>query len=243
MEANPHRPIRGILFDKDGTLIDFHASWVAAYGAGARFMANLAGDAGWAERLLDDGGYDAAEGCFRPGSMLTIATSDEIADAWAQATGLDSGGHDLRHRLKKIFDAEASRGARPLVNLGDLFAALRARGLRIGVATSDSTASVTLTLADLELSALVDFVAGFDAGHGGKPGPGMVLGFCEHTGLSPAEVAVVGDTLHDMEMARAAGAGLAIGVLSGVGSREDLLAVADHVLESIASLEPLLSAA
>ena len=35
--AGRRGPIRGILFDKDGTLLDFCATWIPAYrGAGAR---------------------------------------------------------------------------------------------------------------------------------------------------------------------------------------------------------------
>jgi phosphoglycolate phosphatase len=53
-------------------------------------------------------------------------------------------------------------------------------------------------------------------------------------------VAVVGDNLHDLIMARAAGAGLAIGVLTGNGSRDELGAYADHIIASIEELPRLL---
>ena len=88
---------------------------------------------------------------------------------------------------------------------------------------------------------LLEFVAGYNSDHGSKPGPGMVLGFCAHLACAPAEVAVVGDNSHDMDMARAAGAGLRIGVLTGTSSREELATHADHVIDSIADLEGLLA--
>jgi phosphoglycolate phosphatase len=68
----------------------------------------------------------------------------------------------------------------------------------------------------------------------------MVHGFCVRTGLDPAEVAVVGDNGHDLEMGQRAGAGLLIGVLTGTGERTDLTKLADHVLDSIQDLEALL---
>ena len=68
----------------------------------------------------------------------------------------------------------------------------------------------------------------------------MVDGFRAATGLAAAEVAVVGDNLHDLEMGRAAGAGLLVGVLTGTSLREDLADHAHHVLDSIAGLEELL---
>jgi len=50
----------------------------------------------------------------------------------------------------------------------------------------------------------------------------------------------VGDSPHDLDMARAAGAGKAIGVLTGVSARDVLSLHADLVLESIADLEGVL---
>jgi phosphoglycolate phosphatase len=71
----------------------------------------------------------------------------------------------------------------------------------------------------------------------------MVHGFCAATGLTAAEVAVVGDNLHDLEMGRSAGAGLVVGVLTGTGEHADLSAHADYVLRSIVELEALLDRA
>ena len=55
--------------------------------------------------------------------------------------------------------------------------ALKARGLRLGLATNDGEASARRQLAALGLDAHMDFIAGYDTGHGGKPDPGMVLAF------------------------------------------------------------------
>ncbi|TIP98879.1 MAG: HAD family hydrolase, partial [Mesorhizobium sp.] len=46
----------------------------------------------------------------------------------------------------------------------------------------------------------------------------------------------------DLEMARAGGCGLAIGVLSGTGTRESLSQIADVILDSVADLPDFLSA-
>ena len=81
-----------------------------------------------------------------------------------------------------------------------------------------------------------DFLAGYDSGHGVKPDAGMVLAFCRQMGLSPAEVVVVGDNRHDIEMGRNAGVGLCIGVLTGTSERGELETIADAVLDDIASL-------
>jgi phosphoglycolate phosphatase len=70
----------------------------------------------------------------------------------------------------------------------------------------------------------------------------MVDGFCAAAGLVAAEVAVIGDNLHDLEMGRRAGAGLVVGVLTGNSGVGELGPAADHILPSIEALEDLLDA-
>jgi phosphoglycolate phosphatase len=67
-----------------------------------------------------------------------------------------------------------------------------------------------------------------------------VHGFCKSVGVSPSEIVVVGDSLHDLDMAKAAGAGLAVAVLSGVAGHGHLAHAADHVIAGIDELETLL---
>ena len=68
----------------------------------------------------------------------------------------------------------------------------------------------------------------------------MIAKFAEITGLPAASLAMVGDNHHDMEEARAGGAGLAIAVLSGNAAREDIAHLADYTIESVADLPALL---
>ena len=58
-----------------------------------------------------------------------------------------------------------------------------------------------------------EFRAGCDSGHGAKPEPGMGLAFAKAAGLDPADCAIIGDSIHDLEMGRRAGFGLRVGVL------------------------------
>jgi phosphoglycolate phosphatase len=148
-------------------------------------------------------------------------------------------------RLTRRFDANFAKSMEmhptPVTDLASLFGRLKAKGLKIGVATMDSHAAARAAIETFELVGLVDFACGYDSGHGHKPGPGMVEAFCRAVELAAKDVAVVGDTPHDMHMARAAGAGLAIGVLTGVSPREVLADHADRVLASIAEIEELLA--
>ena len=86
------------------------------------------------------------------------------------------------------------------------------------------------------MAQMFDAAYGYDGVANPKPAPDAIYAFCDLTGLKPAQIAMVGDNRHDLVMARAGGAGLAIAVLSGTGTRETLTPMADVVLDSIADL-------
>jgi phosphoglycolate phosphatase len=229
--------IRGILFDKDGTLLDYGATWIPLNRAAA--LAAADGDPDLAARLLAAAGYDAAAERVLGGSLLAAGTNREIAACWA-ALVPGRGVAELTDLVERVYTEGGRHSATPVAELAPLLRRLQARGLRLGVATSDSAAGAEATLAHFGVIDLLDFLAGYDSGHGAKPAPHLVEAFCRATGLAAAEVAVVGDNLHDLEMGRAAGAGLVVGVLTGTSERGELAPLADHVLASIADLEALL---
>ncbi len=231
------RAIRGVLFDKDGTLINFSRTWAPAIREAALFASR--GDQVIADKLLVAGGCDPESGEVAGGSLLAGGTNRDIAAAWIeQADGwaLDP----LTRHLDEIFTRRGVPHAEALADLPALFGALVARGLIVGVATSDCALSAHLTLERFEALESVAFLSGYDSGHGSKPGPGQALAFCEACGLAPGEIAVVGDNSHDLEMAASAGAGLKIAVLSGTGTRDQLAPLADVVIASIAEIGPVL---
>jgi phosphoglycolate phosphatase len=231
--------LRGILFDKDGTLIDFRKQWMPAYRAAVDMLSG--GDRGLADRLLRLGGYDPAADRLDPASPLACGTNRQIVEVWAEGLGLPMT-EGLFQRVQDLFHEVASRNAHPVTDLKALFGRLKARGLFLGVATTDSTATARANLEGFGVSGLVDFVAGADAGHGVKPAPGMLLAFCAAGGFAPGEAAMVGDSLVDLMMGRTAKAGLVVGVASGVTPRARLEPLADLVLDSVAEIEAALPA-
>jgi phosphoglycolate phosphatase len=231
--------IKGVLFDKDGTLLDFHATWMPAYVSAAVAVSRDAGRSELADRLLEIGGYDRRSGRCDPGSPLGSGSNADIARLWAEECGLDDAV-PLEARLGEIFAREVTASAVPVGDLVSLFARLSERGLHLGVATMDAESLAHDTLSLLAIGGYLSFVCGYDSGFGLKPGPGMVEAFCERLSLRPAEVLVVGDTLHDLHMGRAAGAGLVVGVLSGPGSRDLLEPHCDHVVDDVHALESII---
>lgn len=225
--------IDGLLFDKDGTLFDFRVSW-GRWAQG--FLTGIATDKAHARRLGRAIGFDLDSGAFSPDSPVIAATAADIAAALApELSGVSV--EDLTDRI------DASAGQAPMseaVPLRPLLSALRAAGLRLGVATNDSEVPARQHLANHGITDCFDFISGYDSGHGAKPGPGMCLAFARQLGLEPSRVVMVGDSRHDLDAGRAAGM-RTIAVLTGIAKREELAPHADVVLADIGAIPGWLS--
>jgi haloacid dehalogenase superfamily, subfamily IA, variant 1 with third motif having Dx(3-4)D or Dx(3-4)E len=224
--------IAGILFDKDGTLLLYDESWGPVNREAARIAA--AGDAELEPQLLFAAGMDPVSGHTRADSLFAAGNAAEIAEGLV-AAGSPLAVDELTRLLDELF-VRATEFSVAVTDLAALFANLKARGFKIGIASSDNEQSIRQTATRFGIIDMVDFIAGYDSGHGVKPEPGMILGFCQATGLQPSQVAMVGDNNHDMHMGAAAGAGLKVAVLTGTGSRETLSAASDICLDDITGL-------
>ncbi len=233
-------PLQALLFDKDGTLIDFDATWgPAAY----EVMTTLAGgDRASLERLMLVSEYIEEERRFLPTSPLVAGSSAHYGPLWAEALGREPG-QAFYSEMDELFRIGGLRHLAPIAQPAAILGELAGRGIRLGIATNDAEASARAQAEALGLSPMLSFVAGYDSGFGGKPDPGMVTAFVEQHGLDPARVALIGDSKHDLLAARAAGV-VAIAVLTGPlreAAREDVEPLADHLLVSIADLPDWLS--
>lgn len=231
--------IKGILFDKDGTLFDFTATW--GNWAQTALMELAGGRVDEAVRLGAAIGYVFAQsdqpGVFLPHSPVIASTSEAIA-----ACLLPHLRGWTADRLIGWMNVRAEDV--PLVQavpLRPLLLGLRAQGVRLGLATNDSETPARKHLAQAGVADLFDFVAGYDSGHGAKPEPGQLLAFAKAMKISPAAVAMVGDSRHDLVAGRAAGM-VALGVLTGPADTADLSPFADVILPDIGALPAWLAA-
>jgi len=221
--------IQGLLFDKDGCLFDFHATW--SVWTRKFLQGEAAGDAGLLARLAAGFGFDLGADRFFPDSPVIAGTPDDLADVLMQVTGADNRAAMIA-RMNRI---TADVPQKPVVPLQPLFAGLRARGLVLGLATNDAVAPAIAHLKAANVLEQFDFIAGYDSGFGGKPAPGQMHGFCAATGLAPENCLMIGDSLHDLHAGRAAGMGC-IGVLTGLASTAELAPHADVVLADIGEI-------
>jgi phosphoglycolate phosphatase len=225
--------LRGILFDKDGTLIDFEASWSRVYRELALDLAR--GDAVRAETMMIAGGLDQATGRIRGGTVLASGTTIDIATLWFPE--LDGDAFlALVGDIDAVFHRNGIAFSVPMPGLAATLERLSAMGFVMGVATSDGTAATKAALEMLGVAPLLPHVFGYDSVPRPKPAPDMLYAFAAATGLAPSEILVIGDNHHDLAMARAAGAGAAIGVLSGTGEESDLAPLADAILPDLNAL-------
>ena len=231
--------IRGVLFDKDGTLIDVNRTWVPIY----RHMLGelFATDAAGAEALMAKAGFDRASGRILAGSILAGGTTRQLIGVWWP--DLDEAGiaekalildNDYAHLVRDSLS--------PLLPLGPVLSELRAMGMKLGVATNDSHVSARNHMAHIGVIEHFEEIIAADTVAVPKPSGDMIRRFAEITGLAASEIAMVGDNSHDMEEARNGGAGLAVAVLSGNAGHDDIAHLADHTIASVADLPALLRA-
>lgn len=233
------RRIDLLVFDKDGTLIDFHFMW-------ERWVQDLAARLGAASgRAIEANlhramGTDPSTGRVLPEAPLAGSIMTRLR-AVAVGVALDAGASPEAAEAAVALawrppDPVAS--ARPLADLRALFGSLRAESRRIGVITADDRAPTWATLSALGVSDQIDAIRCADDALPMKPGPEMLLSLCAELGISPDRTAVVGDTPADLLMGRAAGASLVVGVLSGAGGAGELGPLADVIISSVTDLLP-----
>lgn len=117
-----------------------------------------------------------------------------------------------------------------------LLDALRAAGHPLAVATGKSHAGAVAACARLGLDRRVDVVHGIPPGTPGKPDPAVLLRALGDLDRPPAHAIVVGDSPHDVHMARAGGVRV-IAVTWGGHDRDELAATGpDAIVDAVDAL-------
>lgn len=242
-DGGPESRLAGMdlaIFDKDGTLIDFHLMWAGWVRELADRIAAAHGG-----RRLDDllhavMGVDVETGRVLPHGGLAATPMVRLRAAVAEAVvGAGVPAHEVDRIVGAAWHApDPVVLAQPVTDLPVLLARLRASGTRIAVATSDDREPTERTLVHLGVADLVEAVSCADDGRPVKPDPAAVHWICRTLGVPEERTAVIGDSPADLAMGRAAGAGLVVGVLTGVGDRATLAGSADVVLDSVRDLLP-----
>ncbi|SMR71454.1 phosphoglycolate phosphatase [Aliiroseovarius halocynthiae] len=220
--------IKALLFDKDGTLFHFKATWEA--WAHAVLLRLTDGDHARASEVGRDVGFDMESCSFARDSVVIAGTPAEIVEALKKHFDITTIA------LETILNDEAATAPQvEAVPLVPYMESLRARGLALGVATNDAERPARQHLTGAGVSDLLDFISGYDSGNGVKPDAAPCLAFAREIDVPAGQVAMVGDSLHDLKAGRAAGM-RTIGVLTGLATQDELSPFADVVLRDIGEI-------
>ncbi|WP_438347755.1 HAD family hydrolase [Paenibacillus sp. FA6] len=217
--------VDAILFDKDGTLLDFMSLW----GQWAEFMTTqimerihslgVVAIEGLASKMLglmlDADGKATSYDIQGPLSMGSVSET-EGALAWQ----LYNAGLPWNESIQLIRqfavsaseELERERPVLPLPGLIDFLGQCREYELPLAVVTADHAAEACKHLTWMGVEGHFEHIIGSDMVTEGKPSPEMVQLACVRLNVLPERVAMVGDTAGDMQAAKAAGVGLIIGI-------------------------------
>jgi phosphoglycolate phosphatase len=187
-----------VLFDFDGTLADTAADL-------SRALNRLRSARGLAELPLET---------LRPHAS---AGARGLIEAGLGILPGDAEFKGLREAFLRHYAADICVETRLFPGIGELLAALEARGLRWGIVTNKSTSLTRRLVEALGLTARTACVVCGDTTPHLKPNPASLLHAAQELALAPASCVYLGDDLRDVQAARAAGM-RAVAVEWGYGS-------------------------
>jgi phosphoglycolate phosphatase len=204
-KASAPRQFRLLVFDWDGTLADSTAIIAGALQQACRDLDLPTPDEATARFVI---GLGLADALRHVAPTLPSTDHPRLSERYRE------------HYLARDPEIPLFRGAREMLD------ELDERGFLLAIATGKTRVGLARALAQHKLAHR--FVASRCADEGfPKPHPDMLLNLMDRCGVAPAETLMIGDTTHDMALARNAGAS-ALAVTYGA-----------HTLAGLAGVAPL----
>jgi len=231
--------IKGILFDKDGTLIDF-SLW---RDAGINTIKSILDEYNLSNDKLDkelQRAIGIKENGVEPFGALAYSSHEDLAYElhFILNKHVEIDLNKFKVHVSELLRKEVLKDNvefKEIVDIRKLYEYLSSNNIKMGMATADTKQSAMHMINSLNLNDCFDFVGAYDGIMKRKPHNDMCMRFCSMYGLKPNEVAIVGDSYSDMLFAINSGA-TGVGVLSGVSSKINLKDVANVIVPSVESL-------
>ncbi|GMR54429.1 hypothetical protein PMAYCL1PPCAC_24624, partial [Pristionchus mayeri] len=233
--------IKLVIFDKDGTLVDFHSMWIPWANTTVTMLEKETGMA-CAPAVYKTLGVCPVTCKVSMGALAekTLLGIREDVSKTLQSLGLHQ---DHADRVVQVAVPEAVKGGvtRPVCDLPTMFEELAQRGVRSAVCTADSRRATVNQMEMLGISHHMDLVVcGNDQGIVPKPSPHCAIQICKKLGVELSEAVMVGDTVADVKMGRVAGLRASVAVLSGIGNKDTLGQYSDFFCEDVSELPMLI---
>lgn len=176
MKTIKHFKPEAIIFDKDGTLIDFNFMW----GGWATYLADqislLCGKQVH-ESLYFALGYDFQNKKVLAKGMLASNTMENLYQTTikvVQSLGFES--EIAKHIVKEAWHIpDPVLLAKPFTNLYDLFGELNSKSIKIAIATADDRTPTQLFIQAFDIEQFIETMVCADDGIPSKPNAEMVL--------------------------------------------------------------------
>lgn len=178
--------IKGVIFDMDGTLLDTEKLYLRFWIEAARRM-----------------GYPMEE----EHALAIRATHASVAEPLLKKLVCpEFDYHGVRALRRQIMEEYVDEhGVDPKPGMLEVLAALKERGIRIGLATATPEPRARKYLRMVNAEAYFDAVTCAGMVEKGKPAPDIYLLACERTGVRPAQALAVEDAPSGVRSAHAAG--------------------------------------
>lgn len=222
-----------IIFDKDGTLIDFDSFWVpVSEKAVKKVLSHFGREDASIHEILE--AFGVCEGITDIEGTLCKGTYEELGQilySILNKDGCDLTCTQVTKALVKAYHESSDAGEiRPTcTDLAQVLRTLKEQNKKLAVVTTDCLRITRENLQKLGIEELFDRIYTDDGHLPTKPDPACLYDFCEFAGLSADAVVMVGDTMTDMIFAKKAGVG-AIGIAKNERNTQILAPYAMTVL-------------
>ena len=223
-----------ILFDKDGTLIEFDKSWEKI---GIRLVDSLLDEFPVANKEVAHRQLGVLDNAIVPDSVMGSGSLDEMIKAFNNVVGKDVSTW-TRNTSQELVDTRVPEN-NWIDGVYDMIQSLKKDGYKIGIVTSDSRKGVLQFLEDTNSKDAFDLVISTESHAAEKPNPAVLNPLFDSYDVKPEDVVIVGDTNNDMKTKVNAELGLAIGVLTVIAKKEELVD-ADVIIETAVSVPEVL---
>lgn len=228
-----------VIFDKDGTILDFEAFWIPTTEAALK---DILREFSAPQELLPVIGRRAgiSDGEAAIDGVLCGGTDGDAARLVADVFAEHGIFVEEEILCKALIEALRRRLPEGKIlpaceNIGQVFARLKETGVKAFLVTSDREESTKECLRALGIAECFEEVICDDGVTPAKPDPYSIRRIAEKYGWKRSEMCMAGDTLTDMRFAKNGGI-RGIGVAQSEKNRKRLAAEADSVIADISEI-------